>query len=90
MSQPDRYMAKVAMRPPVQNVKLLRQSGQVFYRVINGLGRLGIVPWELLPLAAFCADFVLNRVIVFWIGARKTRAAMGVRALSQRPVAATG
>jgi len=83
-------MAKVAMRPPVQNVKLLRQSGQVFYRVINGLGRLGIVPWELLPLAAFCADFVLNRVIVFWIGARKTRAAMGVRALSQRPVAATG
>jgi len=66
--------------------KPLRQAGQIFYRVLDGLVRLGILPWELLHLSAFCADLVVNLATVFWIGARKTRAAMGgsFRALSQR------
>lgn len=68
----------------------LRQAGQIFYRILDGLGRLGIVPWELLPLAVFCADFVLSLATVFWIGAKQVRARMPVRALSQRPAAATG
>ena len=84
MSKRDDNRTEAAMR--------LRQAGQIFYRVLDGLGRLGIVPWELLPLAVFCADFVLSLATVFWIGARKTRAVVAgsVRALSQRPAAAAG
>jgi hypothetical protein len=68
----------------------LRQAGQIFYRILDGLGRLGIVPRELMPLAVFCADFVVNLAAVFWIGAKQIRARMPVGALSQRPAAATG
>ena len=63
----------------------LRQTGHVFYRVLDGLGRLGMVPWELLPLAAFGADFILNLATVLWISARQACGAMGrfVRRLTE-------
>jgi hypothetical protein len=84
MTKLDNYTAKAATG--------LRQAGQILYRVLDGLARLGIIPWELLHLAVFCTDSVLNLAAVFWIGARKTRAALGgsFRALSQRAIPRRG
>ena len=38
------------------------------YRILDGLGRLGILPFGLLQLTLFSADFLLNRAAVLWIG----------------------
>jgi len=69
MTRLDTYTAKTAMA--------LRQAGQLLYRILEGLVRLGIIPWELLHLAAFCADSVLNLASAVWLGAKKGHAALG-------------
>jgi hypothetical protein len=68
MTKSDNYTAKAAMGA--------RQAGQLLYRILDGLVRLGIIPWELLHLAAFCADSVLNLASAVWLGAKKGHAAL--------------
>jgi hypothetical protein len=75
MTKSDNYAAKAA--------RGVRQAGQLLYRILEGLVRLGIIPWELLHLAAFCADSVLNLVGAVWLGAKKGHAALPVAGAAQ-------
>jgi hypothetical protein len=42
--------------------RLLFRARQAVRPVLDGLGRLGIAPWELFVLAAYAADFLVHRL----------------------------